>query len=364
VVIGHDRLDVLPRSSARPETVSDGSRKESEVGEVRVDVNGVEVSRDLGVRLVGSVSGEGDGRSSRDEGVGRVERDSESEGRSVPLEVLENGVSLSGSERKIDGSDLDEVLDLVSNVGGSLDDDGGVGGLVLVSKLGLGLEDEGRSGGERRRVVVPREPILRLKNSDLSLSEDGNRVVDLLGGLEGVLVVGESSSVEEGRGDLDGGLAVSEDGSNDLDGLSRVGVDDRDDSSLRGADVSSSKRSGSGRHLESVREVDELEEITVDGRREDRLHDGLGGGEKRVRKRTKESVSKFQKRAGKREDISSEKRKEGKLTCHPVTIAKSIGACTSFPLPVLNASPWFSTISQNLSISSALMTVSGPLKTS
>jgi len=183
-------------------------------------VYGVEVSRDLGVRLVGSVSGVGDGRTSRDEGVGRVERDSESKGRSVPLEVLENGVSLSGSEREIDGRDLDEVLDLVSNVGGSLDDDGGVGDLVLVSKLGLGLEDEGRSSGERRRVVVPREPILRLENSDLSLSEDGDRVVDLLGRFEGVLVVGESSSVEEGGGDLDGGLSISEDGSNDLDGLS------------------------------------------------------------------------------------------------------------------------------------------------
>ena len=62
--LSSDDFNVATSGSTRPHSMSDGTREGSEIGEVRVDVNGVEVTRSLAVWFVGEGSVE-DGETGR-----------------------------------------------------------------------------------------------------------------------------------------------------------------------------------------------------------------------------------------------------------------------------------------------------------
>ena len=81
--------------------------------------------------------------------------------------------------------------------------------------------------------------------------------------------------LKKGGDDLDDGLASADNVALDLDDLACVGVDDRGDAGLGGADVANAERGRALDHAETVREMDKLEEVSIDSRREDRLDDGL-----------------------------------------------------------------------------------------
>jgi hypothetical protein len=209
----------------------------------------------------------------------------------VTLEVLEDGVSLGNSftfGRVLDGGDLDRQLLLGSDdVGSSRDLDGRVRRLVGVDVARIDLEVKVGSDGERVRFVVPFEPFLRLEDGERFGRLDRNRVGRRVDTGEGLSVVGELSTVEEGRRNFENGdtfrrglLALrgrgeEEDGTLDGDGLSSVRVGDGFDAGSRGNDVSRLKDGSSRKDAETVRKVNELEEISIDRIGEDGLHDGL-----------------------------------------------------------------------------------------
>ena len=69
--LGSHSLNIFASRSTRPHSVRDGSREASEVGEVGVNVDRVEVSGDLGIWLIGGWSGVGS-RRRRGEAVATV----------------------------------------------------------------------------------------------------------------------------------------------------------------------------------------------------------------------------------------------------------------------------------------------------
>lgn len=56
------------------------------------------------------------------------------------------------------------------------------------------------------------------------------------------------------------------------------GIGHGDDTSFGLADIPNSQRLGTINHAETIRKVDELQEITVNGSREDRPHNSLKNG--------------------------------------------------------------------------------------
>ncbi|GFZ49402.1 hypothetical protein JCM24511_07522 [Saitozyma sp. JCM 24511] len=276
VVVGDCGLDVLSGRGGGPHAMGDGAGKRGKVGEVRVDVDGVEVARDLRVRLVGGRSLEHRAGRVGDERVtARLERDGVANRLAVTLEVLDNRVAVRVVRLVVDDGDLDELLGTAADERSARHLDRGERRLVLVSELGLGLECERGSHLERNRVVVPLKPSLGLEDTDRRGAVELDNIVGLVDGLKRVLKVLEASSVEERRGDLDDGLALAEDVPLDLDSLAAVTVDDGDDAGFGGASVTSEERGDTVHHAEAVGQVHEVEQITVDVRGEDGLHDGL-----------------------------------------------------------------------------------------
>ena len=53
MTLSSNNLNVMTSSRTRPHPMSNGTGESSEIGEVRDNVNGVEVARNLAVRLVG-----------------------------------------------------------------------------------------------------------------------------------------------------------------------------------------------------------------------------------------------------------------------------------------------------------------------
>lgn len=339
VVVGNDALEVLSGGSRRPHAVGDGTRQRGKVGEVGVDVDGVEVTRDLGVGLIGGRSGEDGGSRVLNKGIATLQGSRVTNGSTVSLEILDNGVTLQVVGLVIDGGDLDEGLGAVPDESSTADLDRAKGGLVLVPQLRLGLESKGSTDIEGNRVVIPLEPRLGLKDTNRSGLGKLNNVVRLVDSLKGVLVVGELASVEEGRANLDNGLAATENVTLDLNSLTAVRVDDRDNTSLGRASIASSKRSNTVHHSETVGKVDKLEKVTVNVIGEDGFHDRL-----------------------QRHQHCLKLRKNKILTCHPRTMAKSIGAMIFSFLADLNASPWLPTTSQNLWTAKASTLLSSQVK--
>lgn len=275
VVVGNDALEVLSGGSRRPHAVSDGTRQRSKVGEVGVDVDGIKVTRNLGVRLVGGRGGEDGGGRVLDKGVAILQGSGLADGSTVSLEVLNDWVTLQVVGLVIDGGNLNEGLGAVPDESGAADLDRAEGGLVLVPQFRLCLESKGGTDIEGNRVIIPFEPRLRLEDTNRSGLGKLNDVVILVDSLKGVLVVGELASVEEGRADLDNGLAATEDVTLHLDSLAAVRVDDRDNTCLGRASVASSERRNTIHHSETVGKVNKFEKVTVNVIRENGLHDGL-----------------------------------------------------------------------------------------
>ena len=84
-----------------------------------------------------------------------------------------------------------------------------------------------------------------------------------------------SSSVQELAGDLHDRLAIAGDGAADLDHLARVLVDDGIDSGGSIKHITLLERARTWEHAEAVGKMHELEQVTIDGAREDRLGDGF-----------------------------------------------------------------------------------------
>ena len=273
--LGSHSLDIFASRSTRPHPVRDGSREASEVGEVGVNVNGVEVARDLGIRLICRWSDIGRG-GRRDEAVATVlKEDGLALGGAVTLEVGGHWIAKRTASRVVDSGDLDELLELVANVCIAIDIDRGEGILVVVNELRLDAEKEFGTSEQWCCVVVPLEPSLALEHSDFGRGFNVNKVVVLVLGLEGLVEVCKLTTIEEGGGYFDNGIIASLHDTCNLDGLASIGVKDRRDAGFGLADITRLEWTSTGDSLELVREVDKAEEITVNGPREDCLDDSL-----------------------------------------------------------------------------------------
>jgi hypothetical protein len=145
----------------------------------------------------------------------------------------------------------------------------------VVDELRLDAEEELGTSEEWRCVVVPLEPFLALEHSDIGRGLNVDKVVVLLLGLEGLVEVGKLAAVEEGGGYFDNGIIASLHDTCNLDGLASIGVEDGRDAGFGLADITCLERTSTGDSLELVREVDEAQEITVNGFGEDCLDDSL-----------------------------------------------------------------------------------------
>jgi hypothetical protein len=273
VVLCGPSLDERTDSGARVHTVSDGTGQVGVLGEHARNVDRVVVARHLRVGLVGSRSLENERRLAVKrnwvlEVHGLVERSA------VAAQVVKDGVAERGTGLVLDGCDLDDLLrgqlklDLTDGLHGGEDS------LVLVPVEGLEPEDEGLTE-ELNVSVFEAEPFLRLQDGNVlgGLEVDFHRGLHLA--LEGVLVVGVGTAVQELRGDLHDGGAIASDGAADLDQLAGGLVDDSVDLCGGVEDVALLQRCRPRKHAEAVGQVNKLEEITVNLAREDGLGDGL-----------------------------------------------------------------------------------------
>jgi len=90
------------------------------------------------------------------------------------------------------------------------------------------LQAEGQGLTEKLNVrVVHAEPFLGAEDGDVPAGCEVNLDRDLILALEGVLIVGVSTPVQELTSDMHDGFVVSLDGAADLDHLTRILVDDR-----------------------------------------------------------------------------------------------------------------------------------------
>lgn len=334
-VVGDDLLDKLASARRRVHAVRDRSRERRERGEVRVRVDRVRVARRERVVQVGRRGPERALTLLRERVPSALEHDGLLERSAVALAVLEDGVSLGDTLALggvIDRRDLDRDLLLGrDDVRRSRDFDGRVRRLVGVDVTRVDLEVEVGADRERVRLVVPLEPFFRLENGESLGRVDRDRVRRRLDAREGLSVVGELAAVEERRRDFKDGDALrsrflalgsrreEEDGTLDGDRLSSLRVGDGLDARGRRDDVSRLKDGSSRENAESVREVDELEEVSIDRVGEDGLHDGLW------RARDENRFSSGLNAAG------GAAEHERRLTFHPSLMAKSIGNC----MPVL-----------------------------
>jgi hypothetical protein len=89
-------------------------------------------------------------------------------------------------------------------------------------------------------------------------------------------IIREAAAAEEGRGDFDDGPSLVDDVADDLDSLTGVGIDNRSDLRLSLDDVFHVQGRGTIEHAETIRKVDQVEEVAINRLGENRLHDSLG----------------------------------------------------------------------------------------
>ena len=181
----------------------------------------------------------------------------------MALEVRDDCVALARLLLVVDVADVDERLELVAQEHLALDCNGRVRGLVLEVELGLHFEQDIRACDQRGRAL-PLKPLLGLKHTDGRLGRELDFVHVLVHDLERVGEVLELAAVQERRRDLDDGLAVAHNMALDLHRLAAVAVDDGDDASCRLALVADLERTCAVAEAETVREVDEAEQVAVD----------------------------------------------------------------------------------------------------
>jgi hypothetical protein len=122
-------------------------------------------------------------------------------------------------------------------------------------------------------LVIPMESVFGLQDANIGISLESEDVVGSINSLEGVLVIGESVSVQERGGDLDASFPISQDETLDLDGLAAVAVHEKYDLGFGAANIAHGQRRYSIAHSETVGKMSELEEVAVNGIREDTLYD-------------------------------------------------------------------------------------------
>ncbi|TFA99144.1 hypothetical protein CCMA1212_009009 [Trichoderma ghanense] len=245
VVLGSPRLDQAAHGGAAVHAVGDGAR---EVGVLREDarhMNGVVVARHASVRLVGGGRTELQRRlAAQRNGVLKVDRLVQQ--GAVALKIVDHGVAVRLAGLVVHAGDLNHLLrrqlqqDLAPGLHAAED------GLVLEPHQALEAERQG-------------------------LAQQVDLVRDLV---EGKPRLGSQHGHELGS-HLHDRLAVADDGAADLDHLSRLLVDDSVDLRSGRHLVALLERLGTGDHAETVGQVHQLQQITIDGAREDGLRDGL-----------------------------------------------------------------------------------------
>jgi hypothetical protein len=269
------RLQVFPTCRTGPHTVGNGSRQGGEVGEVRVDVNRVEVLGNVRVVLIGE-GGRECGGGGVGHGVSIVGKVGDGTlGASMALNVCDDWVSVTIILLKVHITNLDEPLDLITDVDISGNGDRVIGNFALKCVLGLQTENERGARRKRLRGVAQLEPLLREDNVDGSICRVFHHVVGLLDDLEGVFIIREAATVEEGRGDFDDGLSLVGDVTDNLDGLPGVGVDNGSYLRLSFDDVADVEGGGTVEHAETVGKVNQVEEVAIDRLGENRFHNSL-----------------------------------------------------------------------------------------
>ncbi|KAI6759681.1 hypothetical protein HG530_010361 [Fusarium avenaceum] len=275
VVLGGPGLDETSHGCTRVHAVGDGAGKVGIAGEDTRDVDGVVVTRDTSVVLVGSRGSECQRRlaAERDR---VLEVDRLVNRLAISLKVINDGVTVGLSGLVIHAADLDDLLsgelkqDLAPGLNAAED------GLVLVAHQAL--ESEGQSLAEQLNVLrklVDREPLLGAKDGDVPSGGKVHLDGSLNLALEGVLVVGVGTTVEELRGDLHNRLSITGECTADLNHLASLLVDDSVDLSSGGDLITLLERLSARDHAELVRQVNKLQQVTIDGAREDRLGDSL-----------------------------------------------------------------------------------------
>ncbi|KAK1253167.1 LOW QUALITY PROTEIN: hypothetical protein MKX08_004354 [Trichoderma sp. CBMAI-0020] len=188
----------------------------------------------------------------------------------VTLKVVNDGVAVRLAGLVIDTGDLDDLL------GGQLQQDLATGlhaaedAVVLESHEALQAECQ-RLAKQVNLVghLVESEPLLGSQHCHVHLNWG------LVLALEGVLKVGVGTAVQELRGNFHHGLAISADGTANLNHLARVLVDDGIDLCNSRDLVALLEGLSARNHAEAVGKVHQLQQVTVNGAGEDGLSDGL-----------------------------------------------------------------------------------------
>jgi hypothetical protein len=255
--------------------MGDGAREVGIAGEDTRDVDGVVVTGHTSVILVGSRGSESERRLAA-ERDGVLEVDGLVDRLAVALKVINNGVTMRLSGLIVDATDLDDLLggELKQNLASGLN--AAEDSLVLVANQALETESQGLAKQvDVLRKLVDGEPLLGSKDSNIPSGGQMklDRSLDL--SLEGVLVVGVSTTVQELGGNLHDRLAITDESTTDLNHLASLLVDDSVDLGSGGDLVSLLERLCAGDHAELVGEMDKLQKVTINGAREDRLGNGL-----------------------------------------------------------------------------------------
>ena len=123
-------------------------------------------------------------------------------------------------------------------------------------------------------VIVPVKPLLG-PYADGRRVNKFNDIIWLVDDLEGVLVVGEPTTVQERGTNFNDGFPVTQHLASDSYSLATVVVGDGENLCHQSALVTDLKGTHGVEDLEAVREMDEPQKITIDRLREDSLDDRL-----------------------------------------------------------------------------------------
>ncbi|KAF3401859.1 hypothetical protein F1880_009718 [Penicillium rolfsii] len=256
----HERTD----GSTAVHTVSDSAGQIGIAGEDTRDVDGVVIARDAGVGLVRGRGTQLQG-SLAAERNGDLEVDGLLDRGTVTLEVVNDRVTVRDTGLVVYGGNLDDLLggELQENLTNGLDiaEDGLTEGEGLAKELSVRL--------------VHAEPLLRAEDGNIAAGGEVDLHRNLILALEGVLEVRVGTAVQELAGNLHDGLAITLDGTADLDHLARLLVDDRVDLGSGVQNIANLQGLSTRNHLEAVGQVNQLEEISVNSAREDGHGDGL-----------------------------------------------------------------------------------------
>ncbi|ROW05694.1 hypothetical protein VMCG_05231 [Cytospora schulzeri] len=222
IVLSSPGLDQASHCGTGVHAVRDGARQVGVVGEDSGDVDRVEVTRDTSVALVGCRSPQQKrGLAAQRNGV--LEHDGLLNGRAIALQVVNDWVAVRLARRVVNRGDLDDLLrrQLDQNLATGLNS--AEDSLRLEVDEGLKTEDQDLAKKVHAvSLVIQLEPLLGLEHSNILAGGQVNLHRSLVLALEGVL-----------------------------------------------------ERLGTRHHAELVGKVDQLQQITVDGAREDGLSDGL-----------------------------------------------------------------------------------------